>query len=166
MELVNKKKERWIEEWRGKEWEEDEWVLVQARSILKKRNKGLKLGNLEEVLKHVRNLLSLSHIEKVFVFYLNTKSHLLGTDVFIGEVQSCSFHPARILRGVIKYGSTRIIMAHNHPSGNSTPSKEDRKITSAVKKLLQVMDVELDDHIIIPAGDPHLFYSFRKEGLI
>ena len=63
----------------------------------------------------------------------------------------------------LRHHATAIICVHNHPSGNPSPSKEDREITRELAAAVRLVDIKLQDHIII--GDHHSF-SFAGEGLL
>jgi DNA repair protein RadC len=63
----------------------------------------------------------------------------------------------------LRYNSAGVILAHNHPSGNLRPSKQDIRLTEALQELLEKLNVVVLDHVII--GDDE-YFSFREEGLI
>lgn len=63
----------------------------------------------------------------------------------------------------MRYNSAGVILAHNHPSGNLRPSKQDIQLTEALQELLEKINVMVLDHVII--GDDE-YFSFREEGLI
>lgn len=64
---------------------------------------------------------------------------------------------------LIKMKAVGFVLAHNHPSGNTTPSREDKRLTSLVSKAAETMNIKLIDHVIVGAGD---FYSFSDNGEI
>ena len=68
-----------------------------------------------------------------------------------------------ILREALIGRATQIALIHNHPSGNAKPSQEDKRLTAAIQKASQTMNITLTDHIIVCDG---CFYSFADEGLI
>lgn len=67
-----------------------------------------------------------------------------------------------VLSAVLLTGTDRFVLAHNHPSGNLTPSEQDKKLSLDLKKASQVLDVMMDDHLIV--GPPNGWLSMRKEG--
>jgi DNA repair protein RadC len=83
--------------------------------------------------------------------------------VFIGTLTGVMAHPREIFAGAITDRALAIVIAHNHPSGNAQPSKQDIALTQQLMAAGQILGVPLHDHIIV-AGDKH--FSFRKEGLI
>jgi DNA repair protein RadC len=62
----------------------------------------------------------------------------------------------------IKAMATRIIVAHNHPSGTVNPSRADIRLTSQISQACKIMDIELLDHLVIT---PDKYYSFKEEGI-
>jgi DNA repair protein RadC len=83
--------------------------------------------------------------------------------VFIGTVNSVLAHPREIFAGAIADLAATIIVAHNHPSGDPTPSKQDISMTQQLVAAGQILGVKLHDHIIV-AGEE--YFSFRMEGLL
>ena len=102
--------------------------------------------------------------EQVRVMYLNTKSVLIKEiNLSIGTVNSSLISPREIFIDALKYEAVNIVLVHNHPSGDPTPSREDMNITNIVKKAGDFIGVRLIDHIII--GD-NRYISFSEEGLL
>lgn len=102
--------------------------------------------------------------EKLLLLLLNSKGRLLGEEVISkGTVNATLISPREIFLCAFRYHAVSIILLHNHPSGNPTPSEEDRLMTQRVKESGILLGIELLDHIVI--GD-HKAVSFRREGLI
>ncbi|MDX2239592.1 MAG: DNA repair protein RadC [Leptolyngbyaceae cyanobacterium bins.302] len=99
--------------------------------------------------------------ERFAVLLLDVKHRLLGTRIVtIGTATETLAHPRDIFREVIKHGATRLIIAHNHPSGNTEPSPEDIHLTRQLLSGAQLLDIPLLDHLILGNGD---FRSLRQE---
>lgn len=95
---------------------------------------------------------------------LNTKNQVIGTDkVSVGTLNSSAVHPRELFRNAIKRGAASVILVHNHPSGDPSPSREDKDITLRVKEAGNIIGIDVLDHIII--GD-NKFTSFKANGLI
>ncbi|NLJ75722.1 MAG: DNA repair protein RadC [Peptococcaceae bacterium] len=95
---------------------------------------------------------------------LNTKNQVIDTDnVSVGTLNSSMVHPRELFRNAIKKGAASVILLHNHPSGDPTPSKEDKDITRRVMEVGSIIGIEVMDHIII--GD-NRFISLKAQGLI
>ena len=78
--------------------------------------------------------------------------------IFRGTVDRCLIHPREILRSIILSNATSFILAHNHPSGDLTPSIQDITFTKKMKKIGQLIEIKMIDHIILGKGT---FISMR-----
>lgn len=108
----------------------------------------------------------LRHLEKeqVIIVLLDSKNRMITKVVStIGTINSSLFSVREILVEALKNNATGIITLHNHPSGDSTPSKEDVIATKNLKEAAQIVGINVLDHIII--GNKN-YYSFKKEDLI
>lgn len=83
--------------------------------------------------------------------------------VSIGTLTGTLVHPREIFRRAIIHAVSSIIIAHNHPSGNKQPSREDNEITQKLREAGKIIEIELTDHIIFTKDD---FYSYANEGII
>lgn len=102
--------------------------------------------------------------EVLKVILLNTKNVIIGTkDVFKGSLNASVVHPREIFKQAINKNSASIIICHNHPSGDPTPSKEDVNITLRIKECGNIIGIQLIDHIIIGNNK---FVSLKEQGLI
>ena len=95
---------------------------------------------------------------------LDTKSHLIGeTDISKGTVNSAVISPRELFVEALQKDAVSIILLHNHPSGDPTPSREDVFVTKKVYEAGQMIGVELLDHIII--GN-NCYCSMREQGIL
>jgi DNA repair protein RadC len=103
--------------------------------------------------------------EAFAVMTLNTKNKLIARHlVTLGLVNSAPVHPREIFRHAISDGAEAVILAHNHPSGDPTPSAEDLRVTRQLIEAGKVIGIRVLDHVIIGRGEtPHL--SIREKGL-
>lgn len=96
--------------------------------------------------------------------FLDTKNRVIEKKcIFIGSLNSSVVHPREIFREAIRCSAAGVICAHNHPSGDPTPSQEDFEITKRLFNAGETIGIELIDHLII--GD-QLYYSMREKGVI
>ncbi len=96
--------------------------------------------------------------EKLFAVFLNTKNEILKYEtIFIGTQNKSVTHPREIFNAAIKNSAVKIILLHNHPTGDVTPSQEDIAFTNNIKEIGNLMQIPLIDHIII--GE-NTFFSF------
>lgn len=84
-------------------------------------------------------------------------------ELFFGTINEANIYPREIVKRGLAHNAAKIILAHNHPSGNPIPSTADKEVTQLIKQSLLLVDIEVVDHIII--GNPENF-SFAKAGLI
>ncbi|GAV21667.1 RadC family protein [Carboxydothermus pertinax] len=106
--------------------------------------------NPEDVYNYLRYKIGHKKQEEVIVLSLNTKNQLCGESVVaVGGVNHAGVTPREIFREAVKIGAYAVIMAHNHPSGDPTPSQEDIKFTGQVKKASEILGIKLLDHLII-----------------
>ncbi len=102
--------------------------------------------------------------EHLVVLLLNTRNMVVGRRaIYIGTVNSSSVRTAEVLRPAIRENAPSIIVVHNHPSGDPTPSAEDVAVTRDLVASGKLMDIELLDHLIIGQGGR--FASLKERGL-
>lgn len=116
--------------------------------------------------KDVGNLLmeEMRHLEQEHfkVIHLGVKNQVLGVDlVSVGTVGSSLVHPREVFKNSIRRNATGVILVHNHPSGDPTPSKEDLFVTKRVAEAGRILGIEVVDHIVI--GDRRIV-SLRETG--
>lgn len=104
--------------------------------------------------------------ERFVVMYLNHSQKVKGIYVAsIGGLVGTVADTRLILGIALKTASTKIILAHNHPSGSLKPSQTDIELTSRIQQAARIMEIKLVDHLIITAEVGH-YFSFSDEGLL
>ncbi len=102
-------------------------------------------------------------VENFFSILLNTKNEVINIKtVSIGTVNKVIVHPRDVYSDAIKNMASSIIVAHNHPSGDSRPSREDIEITKRLMYVGEIVGIKLLDHIVIGNGN---YTSLKEEGL-
>lgn len=102
--------------------------------------------------------------EVVLAFHLDIKNRILGYhEIARGSIDGAVVMPREVFRTAIINGAAGIVLAHNHPSGDPTPSAEDRDLTTRLDKAGTLLGLRLLDHVII--GDGRSF-SFLDSGLL
>ncbi|WMM16250.1 RadC family protein [Staphylococcus saprophyticus] len=100
--------------------------------------------------------------EKFIALFLNSKNIIIKQKtIFMGTLNSAIVHPREIYSEAVKCASNAIIVLHNHPSGDTTPSLEDIKTTDRLRECGDILGIQLLDHVII--GD-HTYLSMVEEG--
>ncbi len=101
--------------------------------------------------------------EHMKLVLLNVKCNLISVEeISIGSLNASIVHPREVFNPAIKKSSASIIMVHNHPSGDPTPSSEDIAITARISEAGKLIGIELVDHIIIGDGK---YTSMKEKGL-
>ncbi|RLK62969.1 JAB domain-containing protein [Atopobacter sp. AH10] len=94
------------------------------------------------------------HQEKLYALFLSTKNEILKEKViFAGGLNSSVAHPREIFREAVKESAARVMVAHNHPSGHTTPSQADLAFTKRLKECGELIGIELLDHFIVADQD-------------
>ena len=102
--------------------------------------------------------------EKVMILNLNPQKQLIScVEIGSGVVDSVNLNIRQVVETALKVRASSLILAHNHPSGNPAPSRDDELLTRRVRDALRLVDITLDDHLII-AGQA--WFSFRDSGLL
>lgn len=124
---------------------------------------GKNLTSPEEVAEVLREYYATADREQFVVMCLNSKNKLICINVVsVGSIMSSMAHPREIFKPAILSNAAAVIVAHNHPSGDTTPSGEDKSLTDNVVKAGVILGIPVLDHIII--GDN--YYSFKEHSLI
>lgn len=74
--------------------------------------------------------------------------------LFRGSIDSTSVHPRQVVKRALAHNAAALILCHNHPSGNTSPSQADRTLTKRLQEALDLIDVRVLDHFIIGDGEP------------
>jgi DNA repair protein RadC len=110
--------------------------------------------------------LSIAHLEhEVFgILLLNSQHQMIDFQTpFRGTIDGAAVYPREVVKIVLNANAAAVILTHNHPSGNITPSQADKAITKRISEALRLIDVRTLDHIIVSMSDS---YSFAEGGLL
>lgn len=122
------------------------------------------LNRPEEIARHYMQELRHLDCEHVILLLLDTKCHKIKDFVISkGTVNFSIAEPREIFQRAVRYGAVNIVLLHNHPSGDITPSNSDISTTKRIFEAGVLLGIQLVDHIII--GD-NRFFSFREKGMI
>lgn len=132
----------------------------QKSAILKKN----KLDSSKTVAVYLQEKLGREKKEHFVILSLDSSNNLIKiSDVSIGILNANLVHPREIFQEAILNHAAKIILAHNHPSGNLEPSKEDILITEKLAGSARILDIKLEDHLIINKDG---YFSFKEKGMI
>lgn len=145
-------------------------IQMQCIGELSKRiarqsaGKGVRLSNPEAIAAYYMEDLRHKEQEEVLLVMLDSKNRLLGeTKLFRGTVNSSLISPREIFLAALSYHAVNLVLVHNHPSGDPTPSEEDLLITERILEAGALVGISLIDHIVI--GD-RCFFSIRAQGIL
>ncbi|EPB7296399.1 TPA: DNA repair protein RadC [Yersinia enterocolitica] len=100
--------------------------------------------------------------EEFIVLYLNQQNQLIAHEtLFTGTINSTEIHPREVVKRALYFNAATVIIAHNHPSGDPTPSQADKTITLRLMQALALVDIHLLDHLIVGGIE---IVSFAERG--
>jgi DNA repair protein RadC len=104
--------------------------------------------------------------EQFVVALLNAKNKIIGLNIVsVGILSSTLVHPREVLKPAILANSSAMILCHNHPSNDLSPSTDDLEVTRKIIKAADIVGIQVHEHLIINLED-HRFFSFADEGYI
>ena len=120
-----------------------------------------KISCAEDVFNYFHERLKDKKEEHFYILMLNTQNNVIG-DVLIskGILDASIVHPREVFKPAIKNSASKIILVHNHPSGNPNPSAEDEEITRRLKEAGEGLGIRVVDSVIIGGGE---FWSFKEQ---
>ncbi len=136
-----------------------------GKRVHKKTEKKLKLNSTEEIFNYYRYEFTNAKQESFHILLYDTKMNLiLKKEIYKGTIDSVNVHPREIFKEAIKESASFLIVMHNHPSGDTTPSEEDKEITNRLIEAGELIGIKLLDHIIISSESYYSFYenSFKN----
>lgn len=102
--------------------------------------------------------------ENFLAVLLSTKNHVLKTPVIsVGSLNASIVHPRELFREAINASAASVILAHNHPSGDPSPSSEDVELTRKLVEAGQLLDIPVLDHVVLGDGK---YVSFKEKGIL
>ncbi len=144
------------------------YAILQAAFELGKRcaHENLRVGEKLSSSKAAQSFLAKrlgGHKREIFAcIFLNNHHHFLAfEELFQGSLTEAKVYPREIVRSALTQNAAKIILAHNHPSGDPTPSQSDQELTTFIRQALAIVDVQVLDHIIIGQGKN---FSFAEAG--
>lgn len=143
------------------------WTLLQelfARLGESSARSGAPLSDPTEVAKAAMARIGNKGVEEFWAAYLDSKNRVIAWEqVSKGTVNATPVFPREIMAVALRLEAVSIILAHNHPGGDPTPSIEDVMLTDKVRETAQGLDIRVLDHIVVTDSE---FYSFNEHGRI
>lgn len=145
---------------------EEIMTLKQVKRKRKNRDIPEKITSSFGLAQWVSKLIGSETQENLVVICLDTKHQINSySKVFVGSLNQSIAHPRDILQRALLSNAARIIVLHNHPSGQPSPSRNDNDFTDRMKKACDILGIELLDHIIV-TDNPSNYYSYREESVV
>jgi DNA repair protein RadC len=122
------------------------------------------IENWEDLINYLNFTIGSSSVEHFAMISLNNNNVAINYDILTkGTVDKLEVYPREIVSIAIQNNATKIILIHNHPSGNNEPSEEDVDFTRKIMFICESLNIKLYDHIVVTSNN---YYSFRAERLI
>ena len=122
------------------------------------------LATYDKVVEYCRALAAHRDAEEFRVLYLDTKNRLIRDDLLqTGTVNHTPVYPRQVCVRALEVGAAALLVLHNHPSNDPTPSRADVEMTARLRDALKTIDVDLHDHIVVTPGAA---FSFKEKGLL
>ena len=115
------------------------------------------------VFEYLREKIGKEKKEHFTIICLDIRNSLLADDVSIGTLSASLVHPREVFKKAILNNASHVVVAHNHPSGNPSPSEEDILTTKRLVEAGKILGIAVIDHIIVTQND---FVSLKEQGVI
>lgn len=127
-------------------------------------SQGPVMNDMSQLVRYCRLRLVDPKIEQVQVFFLNKKNRLIRDEIHqVGTIDHAMVYPREIIKKAMDCGASQLLLVHNHPSGDTTPSLEDIKMTHYIVEAGEKLGVHVKDHIVLGLTG---FCSFKAENLL
>lgn len=135
-----------------------------GRRVAQKAKEQAVIRSPQDAAAYLIERLQLESQEKFYCLYLNTKNQVVfEKTIFVGSLNASIVHPREVYKEALKWSAASIIVAHNHPSGDPTPSHEDIQVTRRLKEAGEILGIECLDHLIIGADR---YVSLKEKGYL
>ncbi len=125
---------------------------------------GAKIKSPEDIVKALREEYKAEKRECFGSVMLSTRNDVIGDEVIgIGTLNACMVHPREVFRPAIKAAARSVVLVHNHPSGDPTPSRQDRELSERIKEAGEIVGIEVLDFLVIGSES---WVSFKEKGLL
>lgn len=122
------------------------------------------IGHSKDVFYYLENRMMYEKQENFIALYLDAKHHIIREKIlFLGSLEASLVHPREVFKEALHISASCMIVAHNHPSGDPSPSKADIEITKILYDTGKIMQIPILDHVIIGKKS---YFSFREAGFL
>ena len=122
------------------------------------------LNSWDRLMNYLNMVMAREPIEQFRILFLDNRNHLLADEVQArGTVNHTPVYPREVVKRALELHATALILVHNHPSGDPTPSNDDVEMTQDIRRAASALSIVVHDHVIVGNGR---WYSFRREKLL
>ncbi|MEA3548392.1 MAG: DNA repair protein RadC [Thermodesulfobacteriota bacterium] len=128
-----------------------EIVFTEAKRLSSYQlRRGVHINSSDVAKAAIQNKIGNHEFEMFACLFLDSSHRLLSfKEMFRGSVNSATVHPREVIKEALRLNTAAVILAHNHPSGDSNPSRQDIDLTNKLKEILKVIDVRVLDHLVV-----------------
>lgn len=138
-------------------------IELGKRIYLKEKQPSIRLDTPKKIYEHTKYLFYDVKQEYFYAIYFNNKQELIGEKLlFMGTINKSITHPREIFKEAYLLSATSIVVLHNHPSNDLTPSKEDKEFTSNIISIGQLQGIPVIDHLIVGNNKYYSFYEHEE----
>ena len=135
-------------------------AIFELHKRIRTKKNGTQIKNAKDVYDYCEPMLRGKDKEHFMILHLNTKNQVLKHETrSIGTLNASIIHPREIFKSAIKESANAIILVHNHPSGDPTPSEEDEEVTHRLEEAGTLLNIKVLDHVIVAGKE---YYGFKK----
>jgi DNA repair protein RadC len=140
-------------------------ILLAAKEILANRvDRSIVFSNPQLVSDYLVTRFTGYEYEVFACLFLDTRHRFIKLDeLFRGTIDGCAVYPREVVKAGLSYNAAAVVFAHNHPSGDPTPSQADKALTTRLKRALELVDIRVLDHFVVGGRST---ISFAERGLI
>lgn len=139
------------------------YEIFKRTNRLSKKGYSKKIRNAEDVFHYYVDELKDKKKEYFYALFLDTKNKVIAQEeISVGILDASLIHPREVFKSAIKASSNSIILVHNHPSGDCTPSKEDKNVTKILENAGDLLGIRVLDHVIVGSDQ---YYSFKEHDI-
>lgn len=135
-----------------------------SKRLAYQKFKNSEIGSFKNQIDWLQQVLGSEKNEHFLALFLDTKNRMMSYEtIFVGTLDKSIVHPREIFKEAVRRSASKIVIAHNHPSNDCTPSLSDIQTTDRMREAGEVMGIPVVDHIIVGHGS---YFSFSEAGLI
>lgn len=135
-------------------------IELGRRVYSNKKDINIKLNNSKDIYEYIKEKLIYKKQEYFYCLYLDNNNKLIEDKLlFMGTLNKANVHPREIFKYAYLNNSSKIVLVHNHPSGNTLPSKEDINLTKNIIEIGKIQDIHVIDHLIIGNNNYYSLYD-------